>query len=315
MIRPKVQFITIDSDHSGRRIDNYLLNYLKGVPKSLLYRLIRKGEIRVNKKRIKPDYKLKNDDEIRVAPIAMSNEEKIAKPGQALRQLLDRSVLYEDEQLLAINKPSGLAVHGGSGVNCGLIEALREMRPHARYLELVHRLDRDTSGCILIAKKPQILREMHQLLREDKIKKQYLALTLGHWPKQQNRVSINLRKNVMSSGERKMKADEEGKIALTDFRVKQRFSHCELVEITLHTGRMHQIRVHAQLSGHSVGGDSKYGDRAFNRLMKQSFDLKRLFLHAEQLTFILPSSTRKITICAEIEPSLQKVLTRLSDKN
>ncbi len=311
MSSPKVQYIQVSPDHADRRIDNYLINKLKGLPKSRLYRLMRKGEIRVNKKRIKPDYKLQAGDEIRVAPIFLDDQEKSAKPSESLREVLTQSVLFEDERLLVLNKPAGLAVHGGTDVNCGLIETLRVTRPHDRYLELVHRLDRDTSGCILIAKKPQILRELHQLLREGRIRKQYLSLTLGHWPNKKNSVSINLQKNETSTGERKMKASEEGKIALTDFHVIEKFSHCDLVEIILHTGRMHQIRAHAQLSGHAVAGDSKYGDKAFNCLMKQSFDLKRLFLHAQEISFQLPSDQRKITIRARLDHQLEKVIEKL----
>lgn len=311
MSSPKVQFIQVSLDHAGRRIDNYLINKLKGLPKSHLYQLMRKGEIRVNKKRIKPDYKLKAGDEIRIAPIFMSDKMEVARPGDALRKILTQSILFEDERFLVINKPAGLAVHGGSGVHCGLIEALRVMRPADRYLELVHRLDRDTSGCILVAKKPLVLRELHQLLRDGKIEKQYLALTLGHWPNKKNSVSINLQKNILSSGERKMTASEEGKISLTDFHVIEKFSHCDLVEIILHTGRMHQIRAHAQLSGHAVAGDEKYGDKAFNRLMKQSFDLKRLFLHAQKISFQLPTDKRKITIRAPLDNQLEKTLIKL----
>ncbi len=210
-----------------------------------------------------------------------------------------------------MNKPAGIAVHGGSGVRSGLIESLRVMRPEDRYLELAHRLDRDTSGCLVIAKKPQILRELHELLREGKIDKRYLALTMGHWPKKVNRVSMSLEKNQLSSGERKMKASEEGKESLTEFHLLESCYLCDYVSVKLYTGRMHQIRVHAQLSGHPVAGDDKYGDRAFNRIMEKSLHLKRLFLHAENITFRLPSREKTITICAPLAESLNQVLISL----
>lgn len=306
-----VKIISIDTHHAERRIDNYLLNYLKGVPKSLLYRLIRQGQIRVNKKRIKTDYRLKAGDEIRLPPISLDRKEDLARPSQSLIETLEKAVLYEDERLIVLNKPAGLAVHGGSGVSCGLIEALRKIWSGERYLELAHRLDRDTSGCIIIAKKPKILRELHQLLREGKIKKQYIALTLGHWPKEHNRVDISLEKNVLSSGERKVKASDEGKRSLTIFHVVKRFSHCELVEIDLQTGRMHQIRAHAQLSGHPIAGDDKYGDRAFNRMMQKSYHLKRLFLHSQEVSFQLPDEKDVLTLKAPLGSALVELISCL----
>jgi len=304
-----VQFIEVDDEHIGRRIDNFLLNKLKGLPKSHLYLLLRKGEIRVNKKRIKPSYKLQQNDVIRVAPLRLSIEAQPSKPSKELLKKLSNKVLYEDQDLLIINKPVGIAVHGGSGIRLGLIESLRIMRPEAHFLELVHRLDRNTSGCLIIAKKHSILRELHKLLCENKIKKIYTALTLGRWPKKINKVNIALRKNVLRSGERIVKASEQGKAAFTEFKVIQNFAISSLVAVKLYTGRTHQIRVHAQLSGHPIAGDDKYGDRAFNRIMWKR-GLRRMFLHARKIKFVLPSG-KKISIEAPLGEELEQILKQL----
>lgn len=282
-----LNLLKIDSDHEGRRIDNFLLSQLKGVPKSMIYRIIRKGEVRVNKKRIKPDYKLKLNDEVRIPPIRTAEKLSPSTPSHQFAEKLEKAILCEDEYLLIINKPSGLAVHGGSNLRLGLIEALRLIRPDARFLELVHRLDRDTSGCLIIAKKRSVLRELHELLRQGEIKKIYIALTRGHWPKQKNIVTLSLAKNILQSGERVVKHDALGKQAKSIFNVKKSFENADLVEVELCTGRTHQIRVHAQASGHPVSGDEKYGDKAFNKIMNQK-GLKRLFLHATSVDFTLP---------------------------
>ena len=304
-----VQFIEIDDEHVGRRIDNFLLNKLKGLPKSRLYLLLRKGEIRVNKKRIKPSYKLQQNDVIRIAPLRLATEVQPSKPNKELLKKLSNKILYEDQDLLIINKPVGIAVHGGSGIRLGLIESLRIMRPEEHFLELVHRLDRDTSGCLIIAKKHRVLRELHKLLRENKIGKIYTALTLGHWPKKINKVNIALRKNVLRSGERIVKASEEGKAAFTEFTVMQNFAISSLVTVRLYTGRTHQIRAHAQLSGHPVAGDDKYGDRAFNRIMQKK-GLRRMFLHARKIKFMLASG-KKISIEAPLDDELEQFLKQL----
>jgi len=307
--KPSVQFIEIDEEHVDRRIDNFLMYKLKGLPKSRLYLLLRKGEIRVNKKRIKPSYRLQLGDVIRVAPIRLAAEIKPARPSKELLEKLSSKILYEDQDLLIINKPAGIAVHGGSGIRLGLIELLRTMRPEARFLELVHRLDRNTSGCLIVAKKHSMLRKLHQLLRERKIKKIYVALTLGHWRKKINKVAIALRKNVLRSGERVVKVSDQGKKALTEFKVVRDFEIASLVEVKLHTGRTHQIRVHARISGHPIAGDDKYGERAFNRIMRDK-GLRRMFLHAEKLEFVSPSGN-KISIEAPLDEELLSILKQL----
>lgn len=307
--KTSVQFITVNAEHVDRRIDNFLLNQLKGLPKSCLYLLLRKGEIRVNKKRIKPSYRLQVGDIIRIAPIRLSPETKPAKPNETLLKKLTKSILYEDADLLIINKPVGIAVHGGSGVRLGLIELLRIMRPKAPFLELVHRLDKNTSGCLVIAKKHSMLRKLHKLLREGKMQKTYAALTLGHWRKKIHKVDIALRKNVLNSGERIVKASDQGKAAFTKFAVVKNFKIASLVEVKLYTGRTHQIRVHAQISGHPIAGDDKYGDRAFNRIMRNK-GLHRMFLHAEKIAFTIPDG-KKISITAPLDNELSDVLTRL----
>ena len=284
-----------------------MLHKLKGLPKSRLYLLLRKGEIRVNKKRIKPSYRLQMGDIIRVAPLRLSSETKPAKPNKKLLEKLSKSILYEDMDLLIINKPVGIAVHGGSGIRLGLIELLRIMRPKEHFLELVHRLDKNTSGCLIIAKKHSMLRQLHDLLREGKMQKTYVALTLGHWRKKLNKVNIALRKNTLSSGERIVRASEQGKAAFTEFEVIKDFEIASLVEIKLHTGRTHQIRVHAQISGHPIAGDDKYGDRAFNRVMRDK-GLRRMFLHAAKLKFISPAG-KKISIEAPLDDELKKFIS------
>ena len=310
MIKPIVQFIEVDAEHVDQRVDNFLLTRLKGVPKSLLYRLLRKGEIRVNKKRTKAYYKLQEKDVIRVAPIRAAEKTQVAKPSEAQLEKLSKQIVYEDANLLVLNKSTGLAVHGGSGVSLGVIELLRAMRPEARFLELAHRLDRDTSGCLIIAKKRKALKEIHELLREGKIRKVYYALTLGRWYKVKNLVNLPLKKDVLKSGERVVKAVKDGKKALTEFNVLRNFSLASFVEVILHTGRTHQIRVHAQATGHFIAGDKKYGDRAFNKMMRQK-GLRRLFLHAGELQFTLPSSGELISVVIPISDELQKVLKAL----
>lgn len=306
-----VREVTVGEESDGQRIDNFLLRHLKGVPKSRIYRLLRKGEVRVNKGRIKPEYRLKCSDVVRIPPIRVSDRPAPPTPGQGLQALLDRSILYEDKTLLILNKPSGLAVHGGSGVSLGVIEALRAMRPDAHFLELAHRLDRDTSGCLVIAKKRSALRAFQQLLREDGMEKVYLALVKGCWKGGQRRVDAPLRKNTLQSGERLVKVSSDGKPSLSIFTPETIYKDCSLMRVKLVTGRTHQVRVHALHCGHPIAGDDKYGDAAFNRLMAER-GLKRLFLHARELRFTLPERTT-IHVEAPLEPALETLLKHLEE--
>jgi len=309
--RPKVRFITIDSEDAGQRIDNFLLRTLKGVPKSHLYRLMRKGEIRVNKKRIKPVYKLAINDELRIAPIRVSEQKDAVSTGLNIVANLEKQILFEDDRLIVINKPSGMAVHGGSGLSFGLIEALRALRPEARMLELVHRLDRDTSGCLMVAKKRSALRNLHEQFRDKNVQKFYQALVKGHWPTKLTRVTQALKKNDLKSGERVVVVDnEQGKESETRFRVLERYRGATLVRAFPVTGRTHQIRVHCQTSGHSIAMDAKYGHEDFDEQMK-SKGLKRLFLHAASIEFTHPSTEQRLKIEAPLEASLEKLLSKL----
>jgi len=309
--KPQVRFYTVDSDEAGQRIDNYLLKTLKGVPKSMIYRLLRKGEIRVNKKRTKPEYKICGDDVIRVAPIRIS--EKSAPVSTQLNVVanLEKQILFEDDRLLVINKPSGMAVHGGSGVNFGVIEALRALRPQAKMLELVHRLDRDTSGCLVVAKRRSALRNLHEQLRNKNVKKYYQALVKGRWSAKLTKVTEGLRKNDLKSGERVVIVDNiNGKESETRYKVLQHFEGATLVRAFPVTGRTHQIRVHCQCKGHPIAGDPKYGHEDFDGHMK-TLGLKRLFLHAASIEFTHPKTEQRLMVEAPLEDSLQKALNKL----
>lgn len=307
-----VQFIDIDPDLEGQRIDNYLRTLLKGVPKSLIYRILRKGEVRVNKKRVKPEYKLQVNDTVRVPPIRVSEANQ--PPSTKLNHVasLESHILYEDEHLLVVNKPSGLAVHGGSGLSFGLIEALRALRPNQKFLELVHRLDRDTSGCLLIAKKRSALRHLHEQLREKQIDKRYQALVAGQWPQNRFKVKAPLHKNTLKSGERIVTVDEEGKPSETRYRILQEFQNSTLVEASPITGRTHQIRVHCLHAGHPIACDDKYGNKNFDSEM-QTIGLNRLFLHAYSLAFIHPSTEQRMTSVAPLDEKLSNTLKGLAN--
>ena len=278
-----VSFLVISDDEAGQRIDNFLLARLKGVPKSRIYRLLRKGEVRVNKGRIKPEYRLVSGDTVRVPPVRQQEAPVVPVPGAALRTLLGASILMETADLLVVDKPAGLAVHGGSGISLGLIEALRASRPDP-FLELVHRLDRGTSGCLLVARKRSALRDLQRQLREGEVEKIYLCLVKGSWPKGLDRIDAPLRKITQASGDHIVRPDVAGKQALTHFRVVRRFAAHTLLEVRLETGRTHQIRVHCQLAGHPLVGDDKYGSDDDNAQARVA-GLKRMFLHAHRLRF------------------------------
>lgn len=310
----KVQFLEISDGNEGQRIDNFLLTKLKGVPKTLIYKILRKGEVRVNKKRIKPEYRLQIGDLVRVPPVRVAERKAPARIGEKLLKELEASILYEDDDLIVVNKPSGIAVHGGSGISLGLIECFRQMRPRSNFLELVHRLDRDTSGCILLAKKRSALKLMHESLQKSTITKIYHALVMGSWSERTKRVDAPLRKNELKSGERIVKVAADGKKSLTEYKVLERFGkEATLVEARPITGRTHQIRVHCQFSGHSIVGDQKYGADQDNEAMKNK-GFNRLMLHAAELRFPLPSGGRKVVV-APLDLSLQKSLQQLKRKS
>ncbi len=308
----QVQWLTIDADQAGQRVDNFLMARLKGVPKSRVYNILRKGEVRVNKGRVKPDYRLRDGDLVRVPPVRTTAKAAPPKPSDQLMHRLSDAILFENEGLLVINKPPGLAVHGGSGISLGLIEVLRQLRPEGRFLELVHRLDRDISGCIMVAKKRSMLRHLQAALRDKShggFTKVYQALVLGRWPEQRRKVDAPLMRFDIK-GDRIVKVHPEGKPSLTYFRVLERYSDATLVEARLVTGRTHQIRVHAQSVGHRLVGDEKYGDDQANQRWR-ALGVKRLFLHAAELGFYLPGETVETRVSAPLADDLAQVLATL----
>ncbi|MAL49407.1 MULTISPECIES: 23S rRNA pseudouridine(955/2504/2580) synthase RluC [unclassified Methylophaga] len=307
---PSVQFIDIRADQAGQRIDNFLITLEKGVPKSRIYRALRKGEVRVNKGRIKQTYRLQAGDQVRVPPLRVSEKVVITELSDSLTDALENAILMEDDDILVINKPAGLAVHAGSQIQLGVIEAMRIIRPENRFVELVHRLDRDTSGCLVLAKSRTALLNLQQQMKDSETDKRYLTLTRGKWPAQENIVDLALQKNSLSSGERMVVPDINGKKSKTLFEVKQEFSGCQLVAAKLYTGRTHQIRVHSASQSHPVAGDEKYGDREFNKRLRQ-FGLKRMFLHAWQLSLKHPITDEPLTFNAELPDTLKDVLKQL----
>lgn len=310
-IHQQVQLLTIEAEHEGQRIDNFLKTQLKGVPKSLIYRILRKGEVRVNKKRIKPEYKLCTGDEVRVPPVRVAEKNELPSANLGSIQRLESQILFEDDAMIVLNKPSGMAVHGGSGLSFGVIEGLRALRPEARFLELVHRLDRDTSGVLLVAKKRSALRSLHEQLRVKTMRKQYLALVRGQWQPHVKVVNAPLRKNDLQSGERVVRVSSDGKPSETRFRIARQFAEATLVECSPITGRTHQIRVHTQHAGHPIACDDKYGEAAFDDKMR-SQGLKRLFLHAWKLSFIHPADGHEMQVEAPLAPELDDFLNKLA---
>ncbi|MDH4041116.1 MAG: 23S rRNA pseudouridine(955/2504/2580) synthase RluC [Gammaproteobacteria bacterium] len=304
-----VHHLSVDEDSAGQRLDNYLVRELKGVPKTRLYRALRKGEIRVNKGRVKADYRLAAGDSVRIPPLRRPAPTEPAPVPRYWAEQIAQRLVYEDDNLLVINKPSGIAVHGGSGLSFGLIESLRQLRPGDRYLELVHRLDRDTSGLIMIARRPAMLRELHRQLREDEVDKRYLALVAGNWPKSLRVVEAPLEKNVLQSGERMVRVARDGKRSVTEFTVVERFEGATLVEAKPITGRTHQIRVHARHAGFPLLGDDKYSDERSSDLTI-ALGLKRLFLHARSLRISMPE-TGPMTLEAALDDDLENILTKL----
>jgi len=308
-----VVIVEIDAELASQRLDNFLMARLKGVPRSRIYRILRKGEVRVNRSRCSPDYRLQAGDLVRIPPVRVAERPPVATPGGGLRRQLTDAILYEDDCLLVIDKPHGLAVHGGSGVSLGLIEALRAMWPHEKHLELVHRLDRDTSGCILVARRRSALRTLQRDLQGEDALKRYQLLVAGKWSRHRAEVDMPLRKNQLASGERMVRPDVNGQRAVTRFRLLEALPGASLLEATLATGRTHQIRVHCQASGHPLAGDGKYGDEEFNRRLR-SLGLDRMFLHAWQLRFPHPVTREPIEVEAPLPDRLLKVVQRLREE-
>ncbi len=306
----KVQLLTINEEEAGQRIDNYLLRICKGVPKSHIYRVLRSGEVRVNKGRIDQLYRLQTGDVVRVPPIRMAEKQENHVPGAEF------VVLFEDAHLLVIDKPAGVAVHGGSGISYGVIEQLRASRPDAKFLELVHRLDRETSGILLLAKKRSALVNLHEQMRDGVTDKRYLTLVHGDWKNARQHVKLPLHKYTTADGERRVRVQADGMPSHTIFSLKKKYAEFALLEAELKTGRTHQIRVHLSANGFAIVGDDKYGDFALNRALLKPAPgrgaLKRMFLHAYQITFIHPDTNKSMTLNAALPAECEKFLSSLS---
>ena len=310
----KPYFVEVDSEHDGQRVDNFLVTRLKGVPKTHIYRIIRKGEVRVNKGRVKQTSRLNEGDLVRIPPIRLA-EAKQEVDG-ARFSFLSKAVLYEDEALLIINKPSGMAVHAGSGIKVGIIEALRALRSDIKYLELAHRLDRETSGCLVLAKKSSVLKALNEdfktnSLKNKRLDKRYFALVKGSWKHGQRRITKPLNTDARRHGERHVVVDDSGSYASSIVTPIDVSPLASLVEVKLLTGRTHQVRVHALSEGHPIAGDSRYGDVDFNKQLK-AHKLSRLFLHASKLTFTHPVSGHSMTVDAPLPENLTIVLESLN---
>lgn len=310
----KVTYLEAGEGEEGQRIDNFLARVLKDLPRSLVYRLLRTGQVRVNGRRAKPELRLTAGDRIRLPPLQRApreGEEPARAPSRSLRELVSAAIIHEDRDLIVVNKPAGIAVHGGSGLSFGVIETLRAIHPQLQELELVHRLDRETSGCLLVAKRRAVLRELHALLRERDMEKRYLALVVGRWPFGRKTIELPLKTNLRQGGERVVRVHPGGQPALTTFRPQEHFGKlATLLDVTLGTGRTHQIRVHAAHAGHPIAGDEKYGDRARDAQL-ESYGLRRMFLHAHVLKFERRGAHEPFEISAPLPPELQHVLERL----
>lgn len=305
----------VPEDRDGQRLDNFLLGLLKGAPRSLIYKLVRSGQVRVNGGRAKADRKLEGGDKVRIPPVRLEPEGERATPPRGFMDALDTAIVYEDARLLVLNKPSGVASHGGSGISFGAIETLRALRP-GQTLELVHRLDRDTSGVLVVAKKRSALTEMQALMRENSsggsgLRKRYLALLAGRMPDGTMSVDAPLHVGLRQGGERHVQVNPAGKPSLSHFQVLERRGGHSYCEVRIETGRTHQIRAHAQHIGHAVAGDDKYGDPVVNRRLREQVGLKRLFLHAATLEFALDAGKTPYSLSAPLAPELLDVLDRL----
>ncbi|MDA1370668.1 MAG: RluA family pseudouridine synthase [Proteobacteria bacterium] len=306
----KVQLIRVLEPQQGQRIDNFLIRHLKGVPRSRVYRLIRRGEIRVNKKRCKPTQKLITGDEVRIPPYSGTAPAEPGKLSPGLRELLESRRLFENEAVLVINKPAGMAVHGGSGIRLGLIEAMRQIRPEWQDLELAHRLDRDTSGCLVIAKNTIFLKHIQKELKDKHVEKRYLALVHGQWPANLVQMAVPLKREAVSSSERVVRVSADGKPSLTRFTVVRRYREATLIEALPVTGRTHQIRVHCQHAGHGIVGDPKYTAPAAGISLSR---VKTLCLHALHIKFTLSPGEGQVEVEAPIDKTLANLLDGLSE--
>ncbi|HZV66555.1 MAG TPA: RluA family pseudouridine synthase [Telluria sp.] len=306
---PQAQFVTITEEEAGQRIDNYLLRVCKGVPKSHIYRILRSGEVRVNKGRIDQLYRLESGDVVRIPPVRVAEKSTAVVPGAEF------TVVFEDAHLLIIDKPCGVAVHGGSGVSYGVIEQLRAARPDAKFLELVHRLDRETSGLLLLAKKRSALTHLHEQMRDGATDKRYLTLVHGDWKNARQHIKLPLHKYTTPEGERRVCVQTGGMESHTVFSLLRKWEQFALLEAELKTGRTHQIRVHLASSGFPIAGDDKYGDFALNRALLKADDrrgaLKRMFLHAHQISFTHPESGKEMTVNAALPAECDRFLLSL----
>lgn len=296
----------VEAGSAEQRIDNFLIRRCKGVPRSHIYRILRSGEVRVNSQRVGPTYRVREGDRVRIPPLRLAE-----RSGRGPAPPVELPVLYEDDALLAVDKPAGLAVHGGSGVSFGAIERLRAGRPQGRFLELVHRLDRETSGVLLLAKKRSALTRLHEALREGRTGKTYTALVKGRWRGGERRVELSLRKYLTAEGERRVSVDSEGRHSVTVFSPQRAYGGCTLLGAELHTGRTHQIRVHLAHLGHPIAGDDKYGDFEWNRVLAKQ-GLKRMFLHAAELRFEHPLTGTPVCVQSPLPRELQAYLTALA---
>lgn len=304
-----VRLVRVDADRAGQRIDNFLLGQLKGAPRSLIYRILRTGEVRINGKRAKPETRLEGGEEVRIPPVRLDAPTDRGTPPAGPMERIAASIVFEDRALLVLDKPSGIATHGGSGIDFGAIELLRKLRPDEP-LELVHRLDRDTSGLLVIAKKRSALTELQRLIREGSLEKKYLTLLVGAIPEKKFSVNQPLLKSTLQGGERMVRVDRDGKPSLSHFRRMSLAGGHSYTEVKIDTGRTHQIRVHSQFAGHPVAGDEKYGDKEANRALKQA-GLRRLFLHAASLKFALQDGKQEYVLSAPLPDDLKGVLDRL----
>ncbi|AVR98184.1 23S rRNA pseudouridine(955/2504/2580) synthase RluC [Pseudoduganella armeniaca] len=308
-VLPQAQFVTIGEEEAGQRIDNYLLRVCKGVPKSHIYRILRSGEVRVNKGRIDQLYRLVAGDVVRIPPV------RVAEKAESNVPAAEFPIVFEDAHMLVVDKPAGVAVHGGSGVSFGVIEQLRASRPDAKFLELVHRLDRETSGLLLLAKKRSALTSLHEQMRDGVTDKRYLALAVGDWKNQRQHVKLPLHKYTTADGERRVAVQADGMPSHTVFTLLRKYDNFALLEAELKTGRTHQIRVHLASSGFPIAGDDKYGDFALNKALQKSDGtrgaLKRMFLHAHQITFKHPETGKIMTLNAPLAPECEKFLVSL----